>query len=411
MAKKKRSRLWIMVTVGALVAAGMAYAFWPRPAEVDIAQVTRGPMSVMIREEARTRVRSPYTVTAPVDGRLLRVDMEPGDQVEAGETAVARMAPSAPPVLDERSRAEARAAVTVAEAALDGARAEVESAEADRNLATEELDRARRLRETGSTSQATLDQAQRAWNAANAAYQAALAAITMRQAELESAQVRLMSVGDLIGTDGTPEGEVSGIFSLRSPISGTVLSIERQNAGPVMAGTAIMQIGNIETDLEVVAEMLSTDAVQVSIGDHVAIGGWGGDGSLEGVVSRVEPGAFTRVSALGVQEQRVNVIIAFDQPPDTRAGLGSGFRVQVDIVVWHDDDTLVVPSSALFRQGNGWSVFSVVDGTARLTPVEIGRNNGINAQILGGLDEGAVVIPYPGPELEDGTKVKPRTAA
>lgn len=390
---------------GIALAAALAYAFWPQPLVVDIGQVTRGPMSVTIGEEARTRVRTPHVVAAPADGRLLRVDIEPGDKVEGGLTTVARIAPSASPILDERSRAEARAAVSVAEAALKGARAELASAEADRTLATEELERARRLRMTGATSQSALDQAQRTWNTANATYEAAVAAVAMREAELESARVRLVRVGDTLGA-----GDDDGVLSLTAPISGTVLRVERQDAGPVTTGTPIMEIGDIERDLEVVAELLSTDAVQVSAGDRVEITGWGGGGkSLDGSVARVEPGAFTKVSALGVEEQRVRVIVEFSDASEQRAGLGAGYRVEVEIVVWEEEDALIAPSSALFREGNGWAVFTAADGKANLTPVEVGRNNGTRVQILGGVGEGDAVLLYPGPELEDGASIEPRT--
>lgn len=260
---------------------------------------------------------------------------------------------------------------------------------------------------TGATSQSALDQAQRAWNTANAAYEAAVAAVAVREAELESAQARLSSVGDIFGAGDSEDG----VLSLTAPISGTVLRVERQNAGPVTTGAPIMEIGDIEGDLEVVAELLSTDAVQVSPGNRVEITGWGGGQALDGVVARVEPGAFTKVSALGVEEQRVRVIIAFNDAPQPRAGLGAGYRVEVEIVVWEEQEALIAPSSALFREGSGWAVFTAADGQANLTPVEIGRNNGTRVQILGGVEEGDAVILYPGPELEDGAGIERRSGS
>ncbi|WP_404405302.1 efflux RND transporter periplasmic adaptor subunit [Pelagibacterium halotolerans] len=399
---KKRSRFWITVGGTAVLAAALAYAFWPRPVQVDMGTVTRGPISVSISQEARTRVRDPFTVVAPVAGWLLRVVAQPGDTVEAGET-VARMVPSASPMLDERTRAEAMAAIAAAEAALAGARAEREAAEADRSLAAEELERTRRLRESGTATQSALDEAERAWRAANAAYEAAVAAVSGREAELESARARL------VGPD-LPDGEAQDNLTLTAPISGTILRVDQKNAAPLAPGTPILHIGDIGQDLQIVAELLSTDAVQVEPGDRVTIRGWGGNSPLEGTVARIEPGGFTKVSALGVEEQRVNVIIDITNGAEERERLGAGYRVEVSIVVWEEENALIAPSSALFREGGGWAVFRVEDGEAHLTPVEVGRNNGSGAQILGGIEEGDTLILYPGPEIADGVSVEARTA-
>lgn len=396
---------------GALLAAMLGYAFAPRPIVVDMGEAKRAPMVVTIDEEAKTRVRDAYVVSAPIAGRLLRLDVEPGDAVEGGETAIARMLPLNPSALDIRTREQAKASVQVAEAAVRVARADLNKAMADQELADQDLERSRTLRKSGTVSQAALEQAQRETRATGASLDMAKAAISMREADLANARARLISFGEgASGVVGASAGAEA--IPLTAPVSGRILQVMQKSETTLAAGTPILEIGDIANDLEIVAELLSTDAVRVTPGNRVFVENWGGRAPLSGVVERVEPWGFTKYSALGVEEQRVKAIIRFTDPLEQRDSLGHGFRVETRIVIWEAEDALTLPSSALFRQGagaaGGWAVFTVEDGRARLTPVEVGRNNGVQAQILSGTEAGAEIVLYPGPGLTDGASVERR---
>ena len=398
-AKKRQTRTYVFAVIAASVVALLAWAFWPRALAVDTGEVRRGPMRVTIDEEARTRVRDAYVVSAPIAGQLMRVDVEPGDRVIGGDSVIARMIPAAPSALDIRTREQARAAVAAAEAALRVARADLNSAQADRDLAQATLDRQRTLAATGVISEAALDSAEREMRTADAAVDTSTAAISMRQAELASARARLIEFSDAPAATGPAGGEdFSGgrAIPLSAPISGRILRVYQESETTVSAGQPILEIGDISNDLEIIAELLSTDAVQVKPGDHVLIDHWGGQQSLEGVIERVEPWGFTKYSALGVEEQRVNTIIRFRTPVESRSALGHGYRVEVRIVVWDDEDALIVPSSALFRADDGWAVFAVRHNRARQVPVNVVQNNGIDAAITDNLTPGTEVILYPG---------------
>lgn len=404
----RSSRNWLTLAVGALLAAMLAYAFWPRPVMVDTGTVTRGPMQVTIDEEARTRVRDAYVVSAPVGGRLLRVVVEPGDSVTGGETVIARMLPLHPSALDVRTREQARALVSAAEAALRLARADLNKALADKDLADLELERARGLRENDNLAQATLDRREREWRLANASLDTAKAAISMREAELASARARLISFSERplpANPEAVPE---EGAIPLRAPVSGRILRVMQESETTLAAGTPILEIGDISNDLEIVAELLSSDAVRVAPGNRVIIRKWGGPHDLAGTVERVEPWGFTKFSALGVEEQRVNTIIRFSDPIERRAKLGHGFRVEARIVTWEAGEILTVPASALFRHQGGWAVFTLESGRARLVEVGVGHSNGIQAEVISGLQSGQEIILYPGPGLAGGTRVTRR---
>lgn len=409
MANNKRSRVWLMLLLAAVLAAVLGYAFWPRPVLVDMGTVQRGPMTLTIDEEAKTRVREAYVVSAPVAGRLLRVAVEPGDTVQQGQSTIARMLPANPPALDFRTRKEGEAPVSSAEAGLWMAQADLDRALADRDLASEALRRARSLRSEGLLSQAALDEAQRNFTAVDAALRAARSAIAQRDAELATARARLISFSNAAGTgeDGAL-ADLDQTIPIGAPVSGQVLRVMQESETTVVAGTPLIEIGDITNDLEIVVELLSTDAVRVSPGDRVGIFNWGGDEQLNGVVERVEPWGYTKYSALGVEEQRVNVLVQFTDPVERRAALGHGYRVEVRIVVWDTGDALTVPSSALFRQAGLWSVFVVEDGRTRQLPVDVGHNNGVQAEILGGLEVGQQVVLYPPPGLADGVRVARR---
>ena len=404
---RRRSRS--ILTVGALVMLGaaLAFAFWPRPIMVDIGQVTTGKMVVTIDEEGRTRVHDAYMVSTPLAGRLLRVEVEPGDQVSRGETVVARLLPLNPAALDVRTRDQARAAVAAAEAGVRLARAELNRAIADKQLADSELERARQLRQSSTVSEAALDRALRESRAAAAALDTGEATIAMRQAELANARAMLTGFDDerLAGAGGERPGEE---IPIHAPTTGSVLRVIQQSETTLPAGAPILEIGNIDHDLEVLVELLSTDAVQVSPGARVLIEDWGGAEPLNGVVERVDPWGFTKFSALGVEEQRVNAVIRLVDARPRQRGLGHGFRVEARIVVWEDENALIVPSSALFRDGPAWAVLVVEDGTASLRRVEIGQNNGVQARVESGLEQGQRVILYPSSAHSEGAKVAQR---
>lgn len=402
---RKSSRKYLTFGVIVLIGALLFFAFRPRPLLVDIGEVTRDHLVVTIDEEGKARVHDAYVVATPVTGRLLRVQVESGDTVLAGESVVAKMLPENPSVLDVRSLTETRAEVKAAEAALQAALAERSKAVADKELADINLLRIRRLRETEVVSREELDRALREAHVAKAAFQAAKATIGVRQAEVDRTQARLINYYDKRKTD--PE-KSEQIIAIHAPVTGQVLRLLQESEATLPAGTGIVEIGDIDTDLEVLVELLSSDAVQVSPGDRVLILGWGGPETLSGTVQRVEPRGFTKVSALGVEEQRVNTIVSFSEPREKLKNLGHGYRVEVKIVVWEEKDVLIVPSSALFRDGSDWAVFQVKDDTATLRRVRIGQNNGVEAQVMGGLEFSDRVILYPSTELSDGIAVAKR---
>lgn len=406
---RKRSRLLITLGAVAVLAAVLAVAFRPRPALVDLGEVRRGPMTVTITEEGRTRVQEPYVVSAPVAGELQRVSVLPGEKVIGGKTVVAEMRPANPSALDVRTREQARAAVTAAEAALRVAKADLNAALANRDFVQSELERDRQLVARGIASKVTLERAEQEARVAQSAVDTAEAAIAMREAEVENARARLIGFEDIgLAQALARENPFTRPIPLLAPIDGTILKVMQKSETAVPAGEPILEIGDIEGDLEVVAELLSSDAVQVAEGNRAIITNWGGSGDLEGVVSRIDPYGFTKVSALGVEEQRVETTIDFVAPERRNGRLGHGYRVEVRIVVWEGQDVLIAPSSALFRHRDGWAVFKVVEGRAVLHEVKIGRNNGIEAEVADGLQEGDRVVLFPSANLTDGASVAER---
>lgn len=405
---KRRSRLILTAIAALVVGAALVAAFWPQPTLVDMDVATRGPMQVTIDEQGRTEVHEIYVVSTPVSGMLERVTAEPGDPVAARETVVAQMRPSNPDALNARTREQAIAAADAAAAALRVAQADRNSAAASNELAQTDLDRTRRLAESGTVSRAALERAETAARAAEATLQTADAAIAMREAELANARALLIGFEDQALAQAISE-DFGEHIPLRSPIDGRVLRVIQESEAVLPAGAPVLEIGNIETGLDVVVELISSDAVQVSVGDRVLIEEWGGPEALAGEVASIAPYGVTKVSALGVEEQRVSVTVRFTSPEEERASLGHGYRVETRIIVWAAEDVLRVPSAALFREGADWAVFAVdAEGVTRLTPVEIGRNNGVMAQVLGGLGEGAQVVLYPSAGLADGEAVAPR---
>lgn len=403
--KGLKSRASVMTVGALLVVAFFAFAFWPRPTLVDIGAATRGAMIVTIDEEARTRVRDSYVISAPINGRLLRVGIDPGAEVTKDETVVAEMTPVYPAALDIRTKEQAAAAVEAARAGLSLARAEARKARADADFASDEVERARELYKGEALAKRGLDRAEIAYTSARAALQAANSAISMRAAELERAEAMLTPPAT--GASADPARAAAETIAIRSPVSGHILRVFQESEAIVNAGAPILEVGDPHTDLEIVAELLSSDAVKVSRGDRVIIDKWGGDKTLAGVVDRVEPLGFTKVSALGVEEQRVNAIIAFEGGRNDDERLGDGFRVEVRIVIWENAAALRAPASALFRTDGDWAVFKIDRDRARRTIVKIGRNNGVDAEVVSGLDEGDRIVLFPGGGVEDGALVAP----
>jgi HlyD family secretion protein len=368
------------------------YAFSPDPVPVDMAGVFRGDMQVTVKDEGYTRIEDVYVVSAPVAGHLLRIDQQVGDAVTAGETLLAKLLPSDPVVLDSRSRRQAEANLRAANAALVLARAQGQEVAAQLDFARSQLQRIRRMAEQGSASDAELDRAELALKSALAASRSAQAAEGMRAAELENAKAVLATADD--------RDEVQ-VVPLVSPISGRILRILQESENVVAAGTPLLELGD-PAELEVVVDLLSRDAVRVDDGAEVHISGWGGEQPLRGRVQRVEPYGFTKISALGIEEQRVNVIVELIGAKSLWQGLGHGYRVDAEVELWRGSDVVQVATGALFRSQGQWAVFRVLDNKAVLTPVVVGQNNGRSAQVLDGLSVGETVVLHPSERIADG---------
>jgi HlyD family secretion protein len=397
-ARRPGFRLVFWSLAAAALAGALAFAFWPRPLTVEIAAVSRGPLTVFVRDEGRTRVREVYQVSAPLAGRLSRIGNRSGEAVQAGDI-VAAILPADPVLLDDRSRREAQAAADAAEAALVFAQADLDQARAVLANAETEAGRAERLRAREAISQSELDRARLALRSAQAGSSAARARVTMREAELAAARVRLIEPGE---TDAALPA-----MALRAPVTGRILRVMQESEAVVAAGSPVMEIGD-PADLEVVAEYLSSDAVRIAPGAEARIEAWGGSAPLRGRVRLVEPSGFLKVSALGVEEQRVNVVIDLLDPREAWSALGHGYRVEAATAVAHVPDGVLAPVAALFRRQGDWAVFAVDGGRARLRPVSVGANDGRMAEITDGLAPGDAVILHPGGGVGDGVRVTRR---
>ena len=390
-----RILVWLLL---AAVAAAFVWAFMPKPLEVTTAAVERGFLRITLDEEGQTRVRDRYVVSAPVDGKVLRIEHEPGDSVQAGSTILARFQPSRPGFLDSRTRAEAQAMVARSEAQVERARVDLDRARAEHDHAQAELARHEQLHAEGLMADNRLETARLRAVTTSEAVRGAESAIVVTQLELERARTSLIEAG----ATGTDQGDV---IILRSPITGVVLQRLRESESVVPSGEPLIEVGDPE-DLEIVSDMLSMDAVQIETGDPALIEQWGGESTLRGIVRQVEPFGFTKISALGVEEQRVNVIVDFEDPRAAWEALGDGYRVEIRVVVWETDDALKVPSSSLFRNGDDWAVYVIDElSLARLREVQIGRRNALEAEVLAGLEQGDQVVAYPGDSIEDGMEV------
>ncbi len=394
---------------GLAVTAGILYVLVrPKPVLVDTATVSRGRMEVTVDDDGVTRIKDRYIVSTPLSGRLDRIRLEVGDAVVADKTIVARMQPTNPSLLDARAVAQAKARVGAARRRLDAALADLERAQAAADFAIKELHRAEKLGGTNAIAEADLDAKRlearlRSEEARAARYRVDIARYELR---LEEAALSLTSPDDT--SPQSPGEHALQILEIKSPINGRVLRIFQESSAVLGAGQAILELGD-PMDLEVVVDVLSSDAVRIAPGDPVRLEHWGGERPLAGQVRVVEPSGFTKVSALGVEEQRVNVIVDLLDPAERRKSLGDNFRVDARIVVWETEECLRVPTSALFRQNGQWRAFTVdAAGRARLQPVEIGHNNGVHAEVLDGLEEGQQVIVHPGDSVQAGVMVRRR---
>ena len=387
-----------------IVAAALAYAFRPQPVPVDMAVAERGELIVTVADDGETRVREVYLVSAPLPGQVLRFVGDVGDDVTATESVLANILPTQPTFLDVRTRSELEAAVQAAEAAMALAQAEVARAQAQVEFAIAEYRRAERLFERGNVAEAALDRARMELRTEEAALLTSRAGLSMREFELETARASLILPSV---TEGSAEEHAGCCYAVRAPVDGKILRIFHESEGVVDAGAPLVEIGD-PGDLEIVVDLLSTDAVQVAEQAEAFIEGWGGGERLSGQVRRVEPYGFTKTSALGIDEQRVNVIVDFNEPAERLRLLGHGYRVEVAIVVWRDEDVLKVPVGALFRIAGDWALFVVEDGQATLRRLEIGQMNGTEAEVLGGLAVGETVILHPSDRIADGVLVEAR---
>lgn len=398
------ARLTGIVLLLAAIVAGSVWAFWPEPVAVDTAVVARGPLQVTVAAEGVTRVREPFLVVAPTTGTAARSPVEAGDLVVHDETVVALIEPAEPAFLDARARAQAEAAVAEAEAGLRLAEANVVRAEAELAFAEAQHERNRELAARGIIAQRILEDSERLLATQRTALAAARSEVDVHRAALARARAQLLGPGP--GIDGA--GAAGGCcVTILAPQTGTVLSVASPSARLVQAGEALLTIGDL-ADLEVEVELLSADAVRVVERARAFVERWGGEGVLEATVRRIEPAAFTRVSALGIEEQRVRVKLDLLAPAAARAGLGDRYRVFVRIVLWEGEGVLQVPVSALFRQDGGWAVYRIADGRAVATPVTIGQRTTEAAEVMAGLAEGDRVVAFPGDRVSDATRVAPR---
>jgi HlyD family secretion protein len=390
---RRYSRLILVLLV---IAAIVAMAMWPQSLEVDVAAVTQGPLQVTIDEDGETRVHDRFVVSAPVAGRLSRIELEPGDAVTRGRTILARLTPAEAPLLDPRTRGEFGAAVEAARAAVGQAQAERERAAAALARAKSTLQRQQALAEAGAIARDDLEAAQTALRTAEEAARAAEFAVRRAEQEQQVASARLQAPA--------PGGRM---ITVVAPVDGVVLRRVRESEAIVGPGEPLIELGD-PARIEVIADLLSTDAVRVRPGADVLIEQWGGDGPLRARVRRVEPSGFMKVSALGVEEQRVNVIIDFADPAAVAKVLGDGYRVEVRIVVWREEKVVKVPVGSLFRRDAGWAAFVVEDGVAHLRSVDLGQRNENEAQILKGLSDGQTLVLHPPDSLADGMRVTVR---
>lgn len=387
-------RLISVIAILALL-AGIVWAFLPQPIEVEVAEIAPRIIEVTVAEDGEARIREVFTISATIGGKLRRINLHAGDPVLAQETVVAVIGPAAPALLDSRARRVAEATRSAAQSAVDLAAAQVTQTEAALEFKAAEADRSRALYDRAAISQRLLDAAVLDQKTAQAALDSAKANLAVRMRELESAEA-------VLGTSD-PYGAEACCVDIIAPVSGRVLRVLTENEQVVQPGTPIMEIGN-PGNLEIAVELLSRDAVRVREGSQAQITGWGG-APLAASVERIEPSARTKVSALGIDEQRVMVILSLKGDPMAWELLGHGFRVIAHITLWKEEDVLSIPVGALFRDGSDWATYVVQDGRARLRIITLGERNESFAQVLSGVKAGELVVLHPSDLVADGGAV------
>lgn len=391
-----RRTIYLLLALALVAAVG--YAFLPKPIEVDTAALTRGLLRVTVDEDGKTRIKERYTVAAPLAGQLSRITLKPGDPVETGKTLLAAIDPTDPALLDDRARAQAEAQVRVAEGRKKKAIPDLARAKTAYEFAEKDHNRSRQMLATGSVGQQEYDLAAQRERTAAEELKSAQFALQIADYELELAQAALLRTRPSLGE------QLVNRFEMTSPIRGKLLRVFQESSTVVVPGTRLVELGD-PTDLEVEIDVLSADAVKVRPGTKVILEHWGGPAPLVARVRLVEPAGFTKISALGVEEQRVWVIADFVDPPEKRSTLGDAYRVEARIVVWEEDNVLKAPAGALFRHGEGMALFAVTEGKAELRKVRVGPSNGVETQILEGLREGDRVIVHPSDKVKDGIAV------
>ncbi|BBI98493.1 membrane protein [Ferrigenium kumadai] len=391
-----RRRIFLALIV-VLVAGGLFWGFRPQPVEVDLGVANRAPLRVTIEQEGRTRVVDRYVVTAPVSGYARRVRLDVGDAVER-DTTLVELEPVRAEVLDMRSRAEATARIAAAESVVNAAEQRANAAASSSSLAQKELQRVSTLRATGYVSASAEDRAVSEAERSAAELRSAQFAVSTARHELVAARAALGYAAS---------GSNAEMVAIHAPVAGRVLRIPHKSEGAVAAGQPLIEIGDPRA-LEVEVDVLSADAVRIHPGTRVVFERWGGAGVLEGAVRVVEPAGFTKVSALGVEEQRVWAIVSFTSPPALWQHLGDGYRVEASFILWEANDVLQIPASALFRDGNGWAAFVFEKGKAVKRRMEIGQRNGLNAQVISGVNAGEQVIVHPDDRVREGVRVAAR---
>ncbi len=388
----------ITVALIAMIAL-LVWGYWPQAVLVEAATVTRGPMQVSIEEEGRTRVIDRYVISAPVDGVTCRMELHVGDAVRKGEVLLT-ISPLESQVLDPRSRAQAEANVLAAESKLHAAEEQVRAAAAAEELATKELTRLKSLLERGLISQGVYDKAVTEKRTTRASKRSADFNVEVARYELEAARTMLERHFD-------EDFDNKTVIPVRSPIDGKILKVQRECEGAVRTGEPLVEVGDPRL-LEIEVDVLSADAVKIKPGMEVLFDRWGGEQPLQGKVRLIEPVGFTKVSALGVEEQRVMVISDFTSPAQQWQRLGDGYRVEARFLLWQEEDVLQIPSSSLFRYQQSWAVFVIENNRAVRRMVGIGQRNGLVAQVVDGLRQGDVVINHPSDAVDDGVRISVR---
>ncbi|HEY5950113.1 MAG TPA: efflux RND transporter periplasmic adaptor subunit [Kofleriaceae bacterium] len=382
----------MLVLLALAIAGGLVYAWLPKPVGVEVTTVRRTDLSVEVAEEGQTRVRDRFVVAAPISGNLQRIDLEPGASVAAG-AALARIEPPDPALLDERTRSEAEAHLAAARAHQRRAQTAIARAQLARDSAARETTRTRKLLDHAAVPATELERAE-------LAEQLAIRDLAAAETDRASAIAEVAAARAVLGT---PDHTGRNVVTVTAPTSGEVLRIVRDSAGPVLGGSPLLELGDLSA-LEIVIDVLSSDATQIEPGMPVAIEGWGG-APLAAKVRHVEPSAFTRISALGVEEQRVKVIAELVAPAPR---LGDGFRVEARIFTWHGASVLVIPANAAFRDRGAWAVYVVENGRARLRPIEMGHRGRLDVEVTRGLAEGAQIVLHPSDRVRDGARVEVR---